>query len=124
MPCLSHGQPLPKPQGRSVMTVSDRQSHWQTVYLTKGEQQVSWTQAAPQPSLRLIETFAPGKHASIVDVGGGASRLVDALLQHGFDALTVLDLSEAALRATRERIGPAGEKVRWIPDDATTWQPP
>ena len=106
------------------MTVSDRQSHWQTVYLTKGEQEVSWTQADPQPSLRLIETFAPGKHASIVDVGGGASRLVDALLQHGFDALTVLDLSEAALRATRERIGPAGEKVRWIPDDATTWQPP
>ena len=62
------------------MTASDRQSHWQTVYLTKGEQQVSWSQADPQPSLRLIESVAPGRDASITDIGGGASRLVDALV--------------------------------------------
>ncbi|MGN1285221.1 MAG: class I SAM-dependent methyltransferase [Bradyrhizobium sp.] len=106
------------------MTASDRQSHWQTVYLTKGEQQVSWSQADPQPSLRLIESVAPGRDASIIDVGGGASRLVDALLARGFHDLTVLDLSEAALASARERIGATGEAVRWVTDDATVWQPP
>ncbi|MCC8941577.1 class I SAM-dependent methyltransferase [Bradyrhizobium sp. Arg68] len=106
------------------MTAPDRQSHWQTVYQTKGEQQVSWSQADPQPSLRLIESAAADRHASIVDIGGGASRLVDALLARGFDALTVLDLSEAALRRARERVGAAESTVRWIAADATVWQPP
>ncbi|MGY4154554.1 SAM-dependent methyltransferase [Bradyrhizobium sp. USDA 4461] len=106
------------------MTASDRQSHWQTVYLTKGEQQVSWSQADPQPSLRLIESVAPRRDGSIIDVGGGASRLVDALLVRGFHDLTVLDLSEAALASARERIGAAGDAVRWIAGDATVWQPP
>ncbi len=106
------------------MTDFDRQSHWQNVYLSKGEQQVSWSQADPQPSLRLIESVAAGPHASIIDIGGGASRLVDALLAHGFEALTVFDLSEAALRTARERLGIAGGRVQWIAADATVWQPP
>ncbi|QOZ30137.1 trans-aconitate 2-methyltransferase [Bradyrhizobium sp. CCBAU 51753] len=106
------------------MTAPDRQSHWQTVYQTKGEQQVSWSQADPQPSLRLIESAVADRHASIVDIGGGASRLVDALLARGFDALTVLDLSEAALRRARERVGAAASTVQWIAADATVWQPP
>jgi SAM-dependent methyltransferase len=110
--------------GPIAVTASDRQSHWQTVYLTKGEQQVSWSQADPQPSLRLIESAAPGREASIIDIGGGASRLVDALLASGFHDLTVLDLSEAALASARERIGAAGVVVRWVADDATVWQPP
>ncbi|MBR0932509.1 trans-aconitate 2-methyltransferase [Bradyrhizobium jicamae] len=105
------------------MTGSDRQSHWQTVYLTKGEQDVSWSQADPQPSLRLIESVVAGRDAAIVDIGGGASRLVDALLQHGFAALTVLDLSEAALASARVRVGAAGDTVQWIAGDATVWQP-
>jgi len=105
------------------MTASDPRSHWQTVYLTKGEQQVSWSQADPQPSLRLIESVATSREASIVDVGGGASRLVDALLQSGFHALTVLDLSAAALASARERIGAAGDAVCWVAGDATVWQP-
>ena len=105
------------------MIASDRQSHWQTVYLTKGEQQVSWSQADPQPSLRLIESVAPGRDASIVDIGSGASRLVDALLASGFHDVTLLDLSEAALASARERIGAAADAVRWIVGDATVWQP-
>src|SRR4029453_1983050 len=76
-----------------LMIPSERQSHWQNVYQSKAEEQVSWTQFDPQPSLGLIEKFAQGNHASIVDIGGGASRLVDALLAHGFAAITVLDLS-------------------------------
>ena len=105
------------------MTASDRKAHWQTVYLTKGEQDVSWSQIDPQPSLRLIESVAAGRDAAIIDVGGGASRLVDALLQVGFHALTVLDLSEAALASARARIGAAGDTVQWIAGDATVWQP-
>ncbi|MGY4477228.1 class I SAM-dependent methyltransferase [Bradyrhizobium sp. USDA 3364] len=105
------------------MTASDRHSHWQTVYQTKGEQQVSWSQADPQPSLRLIESVVPGRDASIIDIGGGASRLVDALLTRGFHDLTVLDLSEAALASARQRIGATGAAVRWVAADATIWQP-
>ena len=105
------------------MTQSDRQSHWQQVYLSKGEQQVSWSQADPQPSLGLIEKFAGGPGASIIDIGGGASRLVDALVKDGFAAITVLDLAEAALRAARQRIGSAGTAVRWIAADVTAWRP-
>lgn len=109
---------------RPDMSDSERQSHWQNVYLSKGEAQVSWTQADPQPSLGLIEKFAAGREASIVDIGGGASRLVDALVARGFTAVTVLDLSEAALQSAKARLGEQGASVRWIAADATAWQPP
>jgi len=106
------------------MTATDRQAHWQNVYLTKGERQVSWEQASPQPSLCLIEKFAGGSRASIIDIGGGASRLVDALRQRGFDAITVLDLSQAALDAAKQRLGQDAAEVQWIAADITRWQPP
>jgi SAM-dependent methyltransferase len=104
--------------------ISEREAHWQKVYQSKGEQEVSWTQPLPEPSLGLIGKFAPGLHASIVDIGGGASRLVDALCERGYDALTVLDLSEAALASARERLGARAEAVQWIAADVTRWQPP
>lgn len=106
------------------MTAPERQSHWQSVYLNKGEQEVSWTQLDPQPSLGLIERFAGDRSASIIDIGGGASRLVDALVDHGFAAVTVLDLSEAALESAKARLGWRGASVQWIAADATAWQPP
>lgn len=106
------------------MSASERQSHWQNVYLGKSEAQVSWTQADPQPSLGLIEKFARDRAASIVDIGGGASRLVDALVARGFTAVTVLDLSEAALQSAQARLGEHAASVRWIAADATAWQPP
>lgn len=106
------------------MTAPDRQAHWQDVYRRKGDNEVSWTQPDPQPSLGLIETFAGNHHAAIVDIGGGASRLVDALLARGYDALTVLDLSEAALSAAQLRIGAAAANVQWIAADVTAWTPP
>jgi SAM-dependent methyltransferase len=106
------------------MTAADRQSHWQNVYLRKGEQEVSWTQLDPQPSLGLIETYARDKHADIIDIGGGASQLVDALIHDGYDAVTVLDLSAVALDAAKARIGAASGKLRWIAADVTAWQPP
>jgi trans-aconitate methyltransferase len=106
------------------MISSERQAHWQNVYQSKGEAQVSWTQFDPQPSLGLIEKFARGRSASIVDIGGGASRLVDALLAHGFAAITVLDLSDAALQSAKVRLGAQATQVRWVAADATSWQPP
>lgn len=106
------------------MTELDRRAHWQSVYRTKGEQQMSWSQPSPEPSLGLIEQFAPGKGASIADIGGGASRLVDALQERGYRHVTVLDLSEAALQSARERLGANAASVQWVAADATQWQPP
>jgi 2-polyprenyl-3-methyl-5-hydroxy-6-metoxy-1,4-benzoquinol methylase len=106
------------------MSVSDRTDHWQKVYLSKGEQDVSWSQASPEPSLGLIRKFAPSRHAAIIDIGGGASWLVDALCARGHNAVTVLDLSAAALETARQRLGAQGARVQWIAADATKWQPP
>ncbi len=106
------------------MSVSDRADHWQKVYLSKGEQEVSWSQASPEPSLGLIEKFALSRHAPIVDIGGGASRLVDALCERGYEAVTVLDLSAAALETAKQRLGSRGARVQWIAADVTKWQPP
>ena len=105
------------------MTEFDRQAHWQNVYQTRGEQQVSWSQPSPEPSLGLIEKFAPARSASIVDIGGGASRLVDALHERNYHHITVLDLSEAALQSARDRLGADAASVEWVAADATTWQP-
>jgi len=105
------------------MSTPDRQSHWQNVYRSKGEQEVSWTQPDPEPSLGLILNYAPSVTASIVDIGGGASRLVDALAGRGYESLTVLDLSEAALQAAQQRLGARAAQVQWIAADATKWQP-
>src|SRR5215470_5882095 len=106
------------------MSVRAREAHWQKVYLEKGEHQVSWTQPSPEPSLGLIEKFTPSREATIADIGGGASRLVDALCERGYDALTVLDLSEAALATARQRLGPLAATVQWVAADVTGWEPP
>jgi trans-aconitate methyltransferase len=106
------------------MIPSERRSHWQNVYQSKGEEQVSWTQLDPQPSLGLIDKLASDRRASMVDIGGGASRLVDALLERGFAAITVLDLSEAALRQAKARLGAQGASVHWVAADVTDWVPP
>ncbi len=85
---------------------------------------MSWFQESPAPSLDLIRSpWARPTGTSIIDVGGGASRLVDALFDEGFDRLTVLDLSEQALAASKARLGAAANKVRWLVADVTTWEP-
>ena len=68
-------------------------AHWETVYTSKGADQVSWYQSQPQPSLQLIQAVTMNRDVSILDVGGGASSLADALLGEGYRNLTVLDLS-------------------------------
>ncbi|MCK1733070.1 class I SAM-dependent methyltransferase [Bradyrhizobium sp. 138] len=103
--------------------MSDRSSHWDKVYATKGEAEVSWFQNSPSTSLAMIRAANPDREAAIIDIGGGASRLVDALLQDGYRDVAVLDLSANALDLARKRIGAAAATVNWIVADATTWQP-
>lgn len=103
--------------------MSDRTTHWQNVYATKDEAEVSWFQASPAISLEMIRAASPDRVAAIIDIGGGASRLVDALLQDGYRNLAVLDLSANALDAAKVRIGGAASTVDWIVADATTWRP-
>ena len=107
----------------NALTDQNRKSHWQNVYTSKGENEVSWFQENPAPSLELIELTGASDKAAIIDVGGGASRLVDVLLDRGFSDLTVLDLSAAALDTAKARLGGRNIQVRWIADDATLWQP-
>jgi 2-polyprenyl-3-methyl-5-hydroxy-6-metoxy-1,4-benzoquinol methylase len=104
------------------MTGLERQSHWQNVYQTKDERDVSWFQQTPTISLDLIQATGMGPDASIIDIGGGASRLADALIAEGFHSLTVLDVSEKALATSQERLGPKAANVAWIAADITEWQ--
>ena len=103
--------------------MSDRTAHWQTVYTTKAENEVSWFQENPTTSLRLISDANTSANSAIIDIGGGASRLVDALVARGFRSLAVLDISAAALDAAKTRLGSASSNIEWIVADVTTWQP-
>jgi SAM-dependent methyltransferase len=105
------------------MSATDRQAHWENVYTTKGEAEVSWFQENPAPSLELIALVGATRRSAIIDIGGGASRLVDTLVSEGFDDVTVLDLSAAALTAAESRIGDRAKQVHWIAADMTTWEP-
>ena len=93
--------------------------HWEKVYTTKAPDNVSWFQPHAETSMRLIHNAGLGRDAAIIDVGGGASTLVDDLLDGGYRALTVLDLSGAALDEIRRRLGAKGESVRWMEADIT-----
>jgi SAM-dependent methyltransferase len=97
--------------------------HWEDVYAAKSETAVSWYQPHSVRSLELIDAASPDRAASVIDVGGGASTLVDDLLLRGFADLTVLDIADAAMERARRRLGKAADKVRWIAADITQWQP-
>lgn len=89
-------------------------SHWENVYTIKSENEVSWFQEHAGMSLKLIEQTGVSKSAQIIDVGGGASTLVDDLLDKGYGNLTVLDLSGAALEAAKRRLRAKAQRVRWL----------
>lgn len=101
----------------------DAKTHWQDVYETKPETGVSWYQEEPVPSLELMEAVGATPESAVIDIGGGASVLVDRLLALGYGDLTVLDISEAALASVRKRIGPEADHIDWIVTDVTKWQP-
>ena len=91
----------------------DPRSHWQKVYTTRKPTEVSWYQPEAVLSLGMIRRVAPDRSAAIIDVGGGASTLVDGLLADGYDSVTVLDVSGAALDAARARLAGDAGRVVW-----------
>jgi SAM-dependent methyltransferase len=100
-----------------------RQAYWEKVYTNKGEKEISWFQENPAPSLELLSQVSTIPTSAIIDIGGGASRLVDRLIKNGFQDITVLDLSGAALDAAKARLGYRAAQVHWFVADATVWEP-
>ena len=95
----------------------DPRNHWQRVYSSRKPTEVSWYQPAAELSSSLIRRIAPDRSAAIIDVGGGASTLVDGLLADGYGRITVLDVSSAALAAAAARLGAAAARVTWLEAD-------
>jgi SAM-dependent methyltransferase len=102
----------------------NRQQHWNQVYQARGPQEVSWYQHRPEMSLALIAASGVSRDAGIIDIGGGASTLVDCLLDQGYTGLAVLDLSRVALDTSRSRLGQLAGTVEWFEADVTTFTPP
>jgi hypothetical protein len=97
----------------------DRPTHWESIYRTRGERELSWFEEVPAVSLQMIEAAGLSPATCVVDVGGGESRLVDELLSRGLECLAVLDVSHEALVHTRARLGEAAQTVTWIEADVT-----
>ena len=100
----------------------DAKTHWEKVYTTKEPEAVSWYRPHLETSLALIERAAAGYSASIIDVGGGESTLVDDLLAKSYENITVLDVSQTAIEVTKKRLGLAAEKIHWLVADITQAQ--
>jgi hypothetical protein len=101
----------------------ERAAHWDAVYGRSAEDAVSWFESEPTLSLELLDLVGVVPADPVVDVGGGASRLVDALLGRGFSDVTVLDVSDVALSKARRRLGVRAEQVHWLLVDLLCWQP-
>ena len=104
--------------------MTSRLEHWEQVYRTRAPEQVSWYQPEARISLDLIRRVAREPAAAILDVGGGASRLVDGLLDAGYRDITVLDLAPEALAVARARLGERAGAVRWTAGDITSAELP
>ncbi|MCV9960316.1 class I SAM-dependent methyltransferase [Pararhizobium sp. BT-229] len=104
------------------MAATDRQTHWEDVYTTKADTEVSWYEDSPDLSLTLLREAGLTPEMSVIDIGGGASRLVDALVEFGQAHVSVLDLSAAALETANSRLADAA-RTQWIVSDVTAWTP-
>jgi SAM-dependent methyltransferase len=102
--------------------MEDAAGHWESVFETKATDEVSWFQAVPAVSLRLLERWA-SPAGSVIDVGAGASTLVDSLLDAGWTDVTILDVSETALTRVRNRLGRRAEAVTFVTADIRSWHP-
>jgi hypothetical protein len=103
--------------------MTDRKLHWETIYEKKQPNEVSWTQEVPQISLNFIKSLQLSKSDAIIDVGGGESKLVDFLLDEGFENITVLDISAHAIDRAKKRLGDKANKVTWIVSDILEFIP-
>jgi 2-polyprenyl-3-methyl-5-hydroxy-6-metoxy-1,4-benzoquinol methylase len=103
--------------------MTEQQNHWDKIYSTKRPDEVSWTQDIPKTSLDFVHYANLDKTANIIDIGGGDSKLVDFLLDEGFENVSVLDISEQALTRAKLRLGDKANKVNWIVSDITDFHP-
>lgn len=101
----------------------DRKNHWEEIYKSKKLTEVSWFEPKPETSLYFVEHLNVPKDAKIIDIGGGDSFFVDNLLDLGYNDISVLDISEAALDRAKQRLGERASLVKWITADASTFQP-
>ena len=99
----------------------DKKTHWEQVYSAKQSTEVSWYQQHPERSLELIRATDVDFSAGIIDIGGGASTLVDCMLAAGYRDITVLDIAHAAIEQAKLRLDDAADKVKWIEQDVTTF---
>ncbi|MGZ4709597.1 MAG: class I SAM-dependent methyltransferase [Acidimicrobiales bacterium] len=113
---------MPEPTPRPATSSTARSTHWDTVYETRGSTGVSWFEPEPTTSLAMLDALAVGPDESVVDIGGGASLLVDHLVRRGHRDVTVLDIARSALDVAAERVGP-GHGVTWLHQDLLSWQP-
>jgi 2-polyprenyl-3-methyl-5-hydroxy-6-metoxy-1,4-benzoquinol methylase len=97
----------------------DRKRHWNEVYTTKPAETVSWFRPHVETSFKLIQDSGFGKDAAVIDVGGGASTLVDDLLDHGYSDVSVLDIAMPALDVVKKRLDERAQQVTWIEGDIT-----
>ena len=118
---MSHAVVWNTDQEESVMAdVKDHSEHWNHIYRSRSESEMSWYQPHLQLSLDIILRTGASRTASIIDVGGGSSTLADDLLNIGFTNITVLDLSPSALDKSRRRLGQRAGRVNWVLGDVTT----
>ena len=108
----------------SIDVIDQPRDYWQRVYAGRPATEASWYQAEAARSLAYIETACPDRRASIIDVGGGASTLVDGLLDKGYADISVLDIADAGLAVARKRLAAAASEVSWLVADVTKWAPP
>jgi len=102
---------------------SDRKRHWDNIYENRAPDEVSWYQDTPETSLDFVKKVKLPKTASIIDIGGGESFLVDYLLEQGYKNITVLDISDAAIRHARQRIGDQAKLINWVVTDIVNFKP-
>jgi SAM-dependent methyltransferase len=105
------------------MEPSNRKKHWENIYQTKDLKDVSWFQPKPETSLDFFKQFHVPTSAKIIDIGGGDSLLVDHLLDLGYQDISVLDISEAAIDRAKLRLGDRAKNVKWIVADAANFKP-
>jgi SAM-dependent methyltransferase len=98
--------------------------HWNTIYSTKAEEEVSWFQPYPKTSMEFVELFHLPLDANIIDIGGGDSHFVDALLDNGYENVWVLDISASAIERAKQRLEKRALKVHWIVSDVINFVPP
>lgn len=104
-----------------IMEEFNRKNHWEKIYQTKSLNEVSWYQPKPEISLDFVQKFNLSKTAKIIDVGGGDSFFVDHLLELGYQNITVLDISEAAIERAQARLGEKATLVNWVVEDVTNF---